>query len=173
MINPIIKKRRSIRKYNPNGVVTDAQIKLMLEAAMLAPSAVNSRPWEFIVVKNRILLDAVAEHHPYAKMIKSTPVAIVVTANPNALDGTKISGKEMWQHDCGAAVQNMLLQAADMDLGTCWCGVHPDEDGMAAFRKLFDIPPSRIPFCVIAVGVPAEDFGSRGFYDESKVRFVE
>jgi len=173
MVSEIIKKRRSIRKYDPSGIVTENQIKAMLEAAMLAPSAVNSRPWEFIAVQSREKLNAIAEAHPYAKMLLTASCAIIMTANPKALNGTKIDGIEMWQHDCGAATQNILLQAADMKLGTCWCGIHPNEDRMEAFRKMFDIPKDRVPFCVIAVGVPAEDFGSRGFYDEKKVRWIK
>jgi len=171
-IVPCIKKRRSIRKFNPNGVVTDGQIKTMLEAAMLAPSAVNSRPWEFIIVKNRQKLDEITAKHPYAQMLKTTSLAIIMTANPKALERVRMSGIEMWQHDCGAAAQNILLQAAEMDLGTCWCGIHPNEDRMDAFRKLFDISEDRVPFCVIAVGIAAEEFGSRGFYDEKKVKWV-
>ncbi|MCL2570349.1 MAG: nitroreductase family protein [Firmicutes bacterium] len=171
MVNEIIKKRRSIRKYDPNGVITDEQIKVMLEAAMLAPSAVNSRPWEFIVVRNREVLNKITEYHPYAQMLKTAPVAIIMTADPNVLNGTRVN-MEMWQHDCGAATQNILLQAAAMDIGTCWCGLHPSNERMQSTRELFDIPANRVPFCVIAIGVPAENFGSRGFYDESKVRWV-
>jgi len=173
MLNEIIKKRRSIRRFDPNGVVTEAQIKAMLEAAMLAPSAVNSRPWEFIVVQNREKMDAVTEFHPFTQMLKTASAAIVVVANPNALDGTKIEGAEMWQHDCGAAVQNILLQAADMNLGTCWCGLHPFEHNMDGARKLFDIPENRVPFAIIAVGIATEGFGSRGFYDNNKVRWIK
>jgi len=172
MVNEIIKKRKSIRRYDPNGVVTDEQIKAMLEAAMLAPSAVNSRPWEFVVTRNREKLDAITKFHPYTQMLLAAPVAIVVCANPDALKGSKIADVEFWQHDCGAATQNILLQAASMDLGTCWCGLHPVEGLMDKTRELFDIPKNMIPFCVIAVGVPAENFGARGFYDEKKVRFV-
>ena len=139
---------------------------------MLAPSAVNSRPWEFMVVQNRQKLNAIAESHPYAKMMQQASVAIIMMANPRALDGTKIEGLEMWQHDCGAATQNILLQAAHLNLGTCWCGIHPSQEKMDCFYKLFDIPSNRIPFCVIAVGVPTENFGSRGFYDESKVKWL-
>ncbi|MCL2556430.1 MAG: nitroreductase family protein [Firmicutes bacterium] len=171
-INDIILKRRSIRKYDPSGVVTEVQIKAMLEAAMLAPSAVNSRPWEFIVVQGRNKLDSIAGDHPYAQMMKTASCAIIITANPDALKGTKIDGMQMWQHDCGAAAQNILLQAAYMDLGTCWCGIHPNEDRMDSFRKMFAIAQNRIPFCVIAVGIAAEDFGSRGFYEESKIKWI-
>lgn len=174
MINEIIKKRRSIRKFDPSGVITDEQIKAMLEAAMLAPSAVNSRPWEFIVVKNRAKMDAMVDYHPYAQMLKTASLAIIMTADPNALKGTKVDGLEMWQHDCGAATQNILLQAVDMGFGTCWCGIHPNDERIEGFRQMFDISNDRIPFCVIAVGVAAEGevFGSRGFYDEKKVKWI-
>ena len=65
-----------------------------------------------------------------------------------------------------------LLQAADLGLGTCWCGLHPVEKYMDATRKMFDLAKTVVPFCVIAVGVPAEPFGARGFYDEKKVRWL-
>ena len=170
MVNEIIKKRRSIRSYNPNGTVTDTQIKELLEAAMLAPSACNTRPWQFIVVKDRNILDKIVEFHNWAKMLKTAQAAIVVIALPDTQLGR--SGEGMWQHDCGAATQNILLQAADLGLGTCWCGVHPVEKYMDATRKLFNLSSSVVPFCIIAVGQPAENFGSRGFYDESKVKWV-
>jgi len=172
MLSEIIKKRKSIRKYDPNGVVTDEQVRAMLEAAMLAPSAVNSRPWEFIVVRDRGKLDAITEYHPYTQMLKTAPVAIVISANPNALNNSKIANMEFWQQDCGAATQNILLQATHMGLGTCWCGLYPNQVVAEATRKLFDIPSDRIPFCVIAVGVSAEEFGGRGHYDEKKVRWI-
>jgi len=169
MVNEIIKNRKSIRRYDPSGVVTDGQIKVMLEAAMLAPSACNTRPWEFVVVRDRSILDKIVDFHNWAKMLKTARAAIVVIALPDSQKGQ--SGEGMWQHDCGAATQNILLQATDMGLGTCWCGLHPVEELMDETRKLFDIPKDKIPFCVIAVGVPAEPFGSRGFYEEGKVRW--
>jgi len=51
-VNEAIRKRRSIRKFKPDAEATDEQVKLLLEAAMLAPSACNTRPWEFVVVKD-------------------------------------------------------------------------------------------------------------------------
>jgi len=169
MINEIIKKRRSIRKYDPNGVVTNEQIRAMLEAAMLAPSACNLRPWEFIVVKNRELLNKITEFHPHTSMLKTASLVIIVLLNPDVQKGR--AGEGMWQHDGGAATENILLQAASMGLGTCWCGLHPVEKYMNETRKLFKLPENTVPFCVIAVGVPAEEFGSRGFYEENKVRW--
>jgi nitroreductase len=170
MVNAIIKNRKSIRTYDEKGKVTEEQIKELLEAAMLAPSACNLRPWEFIVVTNHQKMEAITKIHPYTQMLKTAQAAIIVVALPDLQKGK--GGEGMWQHDCGAATENILLQAADMGLGTCWCGLHPKENIMESIRKMFDIPKSSVPFCVIAVGVPAEKFGARGFYEDSKVRWI-
>jgi nitroreductase len=65
MIIKAIKDRKSIRNYVHEAFVSDEQIEELLEAVMLAPSACNSRPWEFIVVQNRDKLDKITKIHPY------------------------------------------------------------------------------------------------------------
>ena len=172
MVNEVIKKRRSIRKYDPGGVVTDGQLKIMLEAAMLAPSACNLRPWEFVVVRDRGKLGEIAKFDGRYGMTEAAQAAIIVSADPNLFRQKIGVDLEMWQHDCGAATQNILLQAADMGLGTCWCGIHPSKEAMDFVRELCGIAENMIPFSLIAVGVAAEDFGARGFYEESKVRWM-
>ncbi|MCL2846836.1 MAG: nitroreductase family protein [Firmicutes bacterium] len=171
MVTEIIKKRKSIRRYNPNGTVTDAQLKQILEAAMHAPSACNTRPWEFTVIRNRKVLDKFVEFHSFAKMLKTAAAAIVVCALPDTQSGK--SGEGMWQHDCGAATQNILLAATELGLGTCWCGLHPVTEYMEQTRRILNLSPDKVPFCIIAIGEPAEDFGGRGFYDEAKVTWVD
>ena len=163
-----IETRRSIRKYDPDKPVTKEQLRQLLEAAMLAPSARNTRPWEFIAVTSRKILDEIVKIHPYAQMCKTATAAIVVVGVPqeDGLEG-------YFAQDCGAATQNILLEAADMGLGTCWCGVFPREERVAPFTELFEIPEPKIPFCVIAVGVPDESPEKRGFYDEAKAHFIE
>jgi len=170
MINEIIKKRRSIRSYDSTKQVSDEQIKELLEAAMLAPSACNFRPWEFIVVKDRDKLNKITEIDPHTGMLKTASCAIIVLLKPVADSGR--AGEAMWQHDGGATTENILLQAASLGLGTCWCGLNPHEEYMNGIRKLFDLSDDIIPFSCIAVGYAAEDFGSRGFYEESKVKWV-
>ncbi|HCC37859.1 MAG TPA: nitroreductase family protein [Treponema sp.] len=167
-MNGIIQNRRSIRKYQAGNPVTKEQLTQLLEAAMMAPSACNSRPWEFIAVTKREILDEIARIHPYAKMAEQASAAIIVVALPQ--EGTA-SG--YFPQDCGAATQNILLEAVSMGLGTCWCGVYPTPEPMASIRKLFNIPESKIPFNVIVVGVPDETPAARGFFDASKVSYVE
>ena len=163
-----IKNRRSIRKYQSDKPVTRDQLKQLLEAAMLSPSACNSRPWEFIAITRRETLDKIADVHPYAQMCRTATAAIIMIAIPQ---------KEMpagyFPQDCGAATENILVEAASLGLGTCWCGVYPKDDLIASIRKLFDIQEPKIPFNVIAVGTPDETIDPRGFFEESKVTYIE
>jgi len=164
-----IENRRSIRKFNPDKPVTKEQLNRLLEAAMLAPSACNSRPWEFIVVTKREVLDEIARIHPYAGMCATATAAIIVVAIPQ----TKNVPEGYFPQDCGAATQNILLEAASLGLGTCWCGVYPRDELIPSIRKLFNIREPKIPFNVIAIGIPAEAPQRRGFFEESKVTYIE
>ncbi len=158
--------RRSVRAYQAGAAVEEAQVRELLEAAMLAPSACNERPWEFVVVRDRARLEALMKKHRFARMLGTAALAIVVCAAP---DPGKPVAYPFFPQDCGAATENILLQAASMGLGTCWCGVYPHEPLILAARAALELPERLIPFNIIAVGVPAERPERRGFYDESKV----
>ena len=138
---------------------------------MLAPSACNTRPWEFIVVKDREKLDRIRKAHPYTGMLETASLAIVIVALPESQESVR-GGLPVgyYPQDCGAATQNILLQAAAMGLGTCWCGVYPKEDRIAEIQKV--LGTTKLPFNVIAVGVPDENPNPRGRYEESKVTWL-
>jgi nitroreductase len=166
-MSEIIQNRRSVRKYQTDKPVTKEQLDRLLEAAMLAPSACNSRPWEFIAITKREVLNKIAEIHPNAKMCETATAAIIVVAVPQ-------SGRPegYFPQDCGAATQNILLEAVSMGLGTCWCGVYPKADRMASLAALLSIAEPKIPFNVIAVGVPDEAPEQRGFFEQEKVKYI-
>ncbi|MCL1955087.1 MAG: nitroreductase family protein [Spirochaetes bacterium] len=168
-MNESIESRRSIRKFKADKLVTKEQIRCLLKAAMMAPSACNSRPWEFIVITKREVLDKIVRIHPYAGMCKTATAAVIVVAIPQTKEGPQ----GYFPQDCGAAAQNILLEAVSLGLGTCWCGVYPNEKLIAPFRELFNIYEPKIPFCVIAVGVPDETPERRGFFEEVKVTYIE
>jgi len=163
-----IRARRSIRKFVKGAEVSDEQLKALLEAAMVSPSACNTRPWEFIVVKDRAKLDAIREIHPYTGMLETASLAIVVVALPETQ--VKPIDAGYYPQDCGACTENILIEAVAQGLGACWCGVYPKEDRIAEIRQVLGI--SEMPFCVIAVGVPDEAPEPRGAYDEGKVRYI-
>ena len=166
-MNELFTKRKSIRKYDKTKPIAGEQLHLLLKAAMHAPSACNSRPWEFISITKREVLDKIAEIHPFAKMCATATAAIVVVAIPQ--EGR---AEGYFPQDCGAATQNILLQASHMGLGTCWCGVYPRLERMASIADLLDIKNPKLPFCVIAIGIPDEEPEVRGFFEAEKVQHI-
>ena len=146
-----IARRRSVRRFT-SAEVTPEQVDTLLRAAMAAPSAGNQQPWRFIVVRDRKILDAVPDFHPYCAMIKQVGVAVVVCGDTSV---QKYPG--YWVQDCSAAIQNLLLAATDLGLGAVWTGIHPDGPREEGCRKLFKLPPDVIPLAVIPVGVPEKE----------------
>lgn len=159
-----IRARRSVRKYKAESVPRE-QIERLLEAAMLAPSAVNSRPWEFVVTDKREILQRLTEAHPASKMLLTASWAIAVCGRPDLQPK-----HNFWQQDCAAATENILLAAADMGLGTCWCGCYPAEPRTSEVQKVLGV--TSVPVALIAVGVPDEAPAQKGFYDPSRVTFL-
>lgn len=139
--------RRSVRSYTDEPV-SRGQIIELLRAAMNAPSAVNAQPWRFVVLTARAKIDKVQELLPFNKMMLEAPLAIIVSADQEA---AVTEGHSYL--DCGAAIENLLLEAVNQGLGACWCGnLAPLEKNILNFRANFDIPNSQIPMGVIAIG---------------------
>ena len=173
MVAEIIKSRRSIRAFKETPV-TKEQIKSLLEAAMRAPSACNTRPWEFIAITKRETLNKLADAHNWAKMLYKAPVAIVMIALPDTQESVQDGIAEgYFPQDCGAATENILIQAEELGLGSCWCGVYPKEPLIKAVRGALDLGEDVLPFCIIAIGEKDEFPGERGSYEESKVTWIE
>ncbi|MDR2932651.1 MAG: nitroreductase family protein [Oscillospiraceae bacterium] len=169
-VTQAIQARRSIRRFKKGADITQEQIETMLKAAMMAPSACNTRPWQFIVIKDRAKLDAIASVHPYAKMLGDASLAIVVCALPSVQEGI---AEGYFPEDCGACTQNILLAATELGLGSCWCGVYPKEARIDEMREILGIEDRDIvPFNVIVLGVADEAPQARGFFEESKVRYL-
>lgn len=161
-----IRARRSIRKFKPGASIPRADVESMLEAAMMAPSARNLRPWEFFVVENPELKAQLRAAHPFASMLDTASLAIVVCGRPEDQKG---AAEGYWPLDCGAAVENLLLQAVDLGYGACWCGCWPSP----RVSKLQELLNTRsVPAALIAVGVPDEAPAPRGFYQADKVTWL-
>ncbi|WP_026477101.1 nitroreductase family protein [Alkaliphilus transvaalensis] len=163
-----IYKRRSIRKYLDKPVEKDAIITL-LKAATAAPTAANCQPWEFIVINEVEKLTVLKEKLIFARY--NAPVAIVVCGNMKL--AFKGPGREMWVQDCSAAIENILIAATSIDLGTVWIGVHPIESNIKPLKKLLNIPDYVIPLGIVLVGHPAETKEARTRFNEKRVYWQE
>lgn len=145
-----ILSRRSIRKYDPRKEIPDSVRSILLECACAAPSAHNYKPWHFIIVEGRERLNAIADVHPYGKMLSTATLAVVVC-------GTTEGGADysFWEHDCSAAMQNILLAANACGLGSVWLGVRHGVRGLEEqLKQMFGVPANTAILGVAAVGYP-------------------
>jgi len=164
-----ISTRKSIRKFDATKPVEDDKVEKMLRAAMCAPTAMDKRPWEFVVVKDPAKLSALAARLPYSRVGNGAKLAIVVCGSlDNGLPGR---GKEYWIHDCSAATMNLLLAAHAQGLGAVWTGVFPGEDRIAAVREILSIPDGYMPLNVIPVGYPAENPPAKDKWNPAKIHY--
>ena len=159
-----IMTRRSIRAFQDTPV-TDAQIQILLEAAMNAPSSGDGRPWHFVVTKDRAQLDALADAVDEGNaMFKQAQAAILV-----CLDESLEKFKGFGPQDCSCAAQNLQLAAHDLGLGTVWIAVIGVPPRVAGCRKVLGVPEQIMPFALFPIGVPAETLPAETRYDSSRI----
>ena len=159
--------RRSIRDYTPHPV-PEEMLKLLLEAAMSAPSAFNERSQEFVVINDRRILDKIYQLNPNALQVKRAAVAILVCGNQ---EREKFKGKGYWQLDGAVAAENILIAANALGLGAVWTAIYPYPERIPAVQKLLNLPGHVIPLTIIPIGYPAERKPRENRYDASRVYY--
>lgn len=115
-VEQAIRQRRSIRQYTKDEV-QDSDIQKILEAGIWAPSGLNNQPWKFKVLKSEDEKNGLAKFTKYGKIILDAPVAICIF-----LDNSSTYNREKDIMAVGACIQNMLLQAYELGLASCWLG---------------------------------------------------
>lgn len=152
-----IRKRRSVRKYEETDV-SDDQVRQVLESARYAASWANKQGWQLMVVKNaetRAKVSEVLEGNPGARAVATAPVLLVVCMDP-AASGT-LKGKEYYMVDAGILMDHLMLEAADIGLGTVFVGMF-DEDRV---REVLGVPAEYRIVGLTPLGVPAKIPGER------------
>ena len=160
-----IMERRSCRVYQDRPV-SEETIEALLKAGMVAPSAMNSQPWEFLVMQDAEKKAAAAELVSYWSMLKKTPLAILVMANTN---GYRASTQEFFVQDCALSAGNILLAAQAMGLGGVYLGLYPKQDVMSKLRAIYGIPEHILPFAVLSIGYPEKPMQPHTTFPKHKV----
>lgn len=165
----VVKSRRAVRMYKPDPVEREHILKI-LDAANWAPSGMNKQQWEFMVVsgsKKAALGESyrkIAEKYTrdweesakqkfidYAATYGGAPVVIVVLTEASAIEPIR----KMHLQSASAAMENLVLAARALGLGTCWM-IGPLQDE-AHIREVLGIPEGLEIVCVTPLGYPAED----------------
>ena len=167
----IIRKRRSVRVYK-TGKVTDAQLETIFEAARWAPSGANTQPWEFIVTRDRKKMKRVREiydnewkqrkredpvHYKGLKKDYVGDVSVLVLVVGDARTKqvyltTRQPGdrEKLFEASIANAVEQMMLAAASMNLGTVWVSVR--EEVEPELRELFKVPQELRLLWIVPIG---------------------
>lgn len=155
----VIAQRRSVRHLDGKRAVSDVDIKALLDAAVLAPTAGNIQPWRFFVVKSLEARERLASslHQRWAA---AAPVVLVVCVDPRpcaARYGDR--GEYLYSiQDTAAAVTHILLAAVDRGLSSCWIGAF-DENAVA---RAVGVQAPVTPVAVLPLGYSAESGGRPG-----------
>ena len=141
----VILSRRSIRKYLDKSISLDV-MNTILEAGRQAPSAGNGQPWHFIVITDQQTKEALS-HGRYNTFLKDAPVAIVACGYIGTGQGRKWSTV-----DTSIAVQNMVVAAWSLGVGSCWIGDFVESE----VKQLLGIPNDYQVVTLLSLGYPAE-----------------
>jgi nitroreductase len=149
--------RRSVRKFLDKEVEREKILEL-IKAGMQAPSANNQQPWEFIIVKNKEILNKLSEMKSGSYPLKLANFGIIVLGNKK-----RIISPDYLQQDLSACVQNILLEAVNQNLGAVWIGVAPIESRISFVKDILSLEEYLLPFAIIACGYAEE--GANYFID--------
>lgn len=150
MVNEI-KLRRSVRKYSDK-VISESDMLEIIEAACMAPSAMNQQPWRFKIASDPETKKKVA--HSFLTTRFTDKASHIVLY----LMDTKCIVPGMAPMDVASAVTISLLEAQNKGIGSCWCGVWPNEKRMEKCKEIFDIKEKRyVPMALVAFGYPKDE----------------
>lgn len=161
----LAQRRRSHRMFTDQEIDAD-DVRLILRAALMAPSSRGQRAWQFVVVDDKMDLEKLSDAKDAGgSFIKDAPLAIVVLGDPLQND--------CWVEDGAIAAVSMQYQAEDLGLGSCWVQMRGRglSDGTTAdtvVRGVLDIPDNLNVLCIIAFGHKAGDLKPQ---DEERLKW--
>ncbi len=171
-INEAIIGRRSVRDYTPKKI-DESSVRLLLEAAVHAPTAIHEEPWAFTVVQDKNLLNRLSDHAKELLNSGADPIHASGTSHLkdhlvapefntfyNATTLIVICGKPIGAFvaaDCWLAAQNLMLAAYAQGLGTCVIGLAVTAINTPEWKKELGIPADMTAYVPIVVGVPASE----------------
>jgi nitroreductase len=152
----LVRERYSLRRYDAGRPVSDHDIAVILEAARLAPSAENSQPWRFVVIRNKeTLKECFSGIFAPTRFAMEAPVFLALCADRARLlerAGEAVLGTALYQLDCGIAGEHAVLAAAGLGIGSCWIGWFNKKKA----KKLLRVPLSFEVVALISLGYPKE-----------------
>lgn len=145
----LIKERYSVRKFSDRPV-EEAKVTAMLQAAQVAPTAVNKQPQRILVIRDAAGMEKLKDCTPYTF---KAPMALAVCCRRDEAWVRPYDGDNSAVIDAAIIGTHIMLAAHDLGLGSTWVG-HFDP---AAFRRAFNLPDEVEPVALFPLGYPAPD----------------
>jgi len=147
-----IKGRRSVRAFKRKEIEKE-KIELLKEALIWAPSAGNLQSRKFYFVSSKKLKEEIAIAALNQEFIAQAPLVAIACTDSRIQQRYGERGKELYNKlDVAASVQNLMLEAFELGLGTCWIGAFNEEK----IKGILNLPKNLTPITIIPVGYPAE-----------------
>jgi len=147
LVLDVIKGRRSVRSFKPD-LIPEEYLRLILEAGLWAPSGGNAQPWEFVLVRERSLIDKIKLFSP--GLFGDSYALIVLCVNKNRIKRRDESGEQIALMDVAMAAQNIMLEAYYLGIGSCPIASF----NKTAIKELLDIPDHVDPVLMVSLGYP-------------------
>ena len=147
-----IRTRRSVRRYRDEPI-SSTEIELLIDAAVWAPSGRNRQTWRLVVVTERLKIRRLRMVSP--GMPGPPPCVIAVCQDMGEAEtyGSEETGKKLALFDSAMAVQNILIAAWSVGIGSCVVASF----NRTAVRRMLDLPKTIEPILLVTVGRPAEE----------------
>ena len=150
-VDILFSQRKSVRLFQ-NKPISKETITSLLEAARLAPSAVNYQPWRFFVCTSDEIKEKIIESYP-RKWIESAPLYIVACADKSQSWKRASDNKDHGNIDVAIAITHLILKATEIGLGTCWvCNFDTK-----ILEEALNLDKVLEPVAIIPIGYPAEN----------------
>jgi nitroreductase len=161
----LVERRFSLRRYDADRRLSDHDLLFIFEAARLAPSAENSQPWRFVIVRDpavraRLARECFSGMYLPTRFAGEAPAIVALCANRARIikrAGELILQTALYQLDCGIAGEHLALAAAERGIGSCWIGWFNKRKA----RKVLGLPPYIEVVALIALGYPREGTPAR------------
>ena len=156
-----IKNRRSVREFDLNKKINYDSLMELCRYAEAAPTARNQRSREYFIIDDAMLIQKLSTISKGAMVLQNCSAVLAVLArNPE-----EISTPQMQDQDLACAVENILIAATSMGIGSCYIGIHPLKDRIEACDQILALPKEIHTFALVALGYPLKE---DAFYDKDK-----
>ena len=154
--------RRSVRKFDKSRKIDYDTLLELCRIGEFAPSARNQKGREYVIIDDEKIINELATVSKGAAVLANGVAAIAVIARPKE----ELVTPCMQEQDLSSAVENILIAATQMGIGSCWIGIYPHEERIEPCDKILNVAGGKHTFALIALGYPEDE---NAFYEKDKL----